>query len=115
MASLLDHGEILTRDSPKKLFENSFKIFKFGSNGTQRKFTVFVHFGAQFTFTYWGPNIFLKPKFLQKQHLSENQISPRSQKNDKVLIKLSKKKLGVQIGSKLPPWSCAKESSEILT
>ena len=31
------------------VFEKSFKILNFGSNGMQLKFTVLVHFGKQFT------------------------------------------------------------------
>ena len=72
---------------------------------------------------FWYPIYFciLGPKHISKTKISAKTTSlgksnkSRSQKNDKVLIKLSKKKLGVQIGSKLPPWSWAKESSEILT
>ena len=42
-----------------------------------------------------------------------NNVGARSQKNHRNRVKLSKKK-GSQIGSKLPPWGCAKASSGIL-
>ena len=49
----------------KTVFEKSFKILNFGPNGTHLKFTVLVHFGAQFSTR--KPKIFLS-KFLQKLH-----------------------------------------------
>ena len=93
------------RLSPRrqKLFEKPFKILHFGSNGTRPTFMVLVHFGAQF--------ITGKPKILLKTKISakttswgiSNSISPRSQKNHRILVKLSQKNFwGTQNGFKLP-------------
>ena len=74
------------------MFENYFKILNFSSNGTHPKFTVLVHFGAQFTAV--KPKILLKTKLSGKTTslgISKN-VSPRSQKNHIILVKLSKKK-----------------------
>ena len=51
-------------DKKNSVFEKSFKILNFGSNGMQQKFTVLVHFGAQFT--AGKPKILLKPKISAK-------------------------------------------------
>ena len=75
----------------------------FGSNGTRLKFTVLFTFGAQFT--AGKPKILLKTKiFAKTKSLGiSNNVSPRSQKNYRILVKLSKKYfLGGQIGSKSP-------------
>ena len=87
------------------VFGKSFKILNFGSNGIQLKFTVFVHFGDQFTNR--KPKILLKPKISAKTASLGivNNVSPRSQKNHRTLRKLSQKTFfWAQIWSKLPPW-----------
>ena len=74
------------------MFKKSFKISNFGLNGTHPKFTVLVHFRAQFTAG--------KPKNLLKIKISaktaslgiSNNANPRSLKNHLILVKLSKKK-----------------------
>ena len=67
------------------------------------KFTVLVHFGAQFTAR--------KPKILPKTSISEktasfeisNNISPRSQKHRRIFVKLSKKNVfGPKLGLNCP-------------
>ena len=90
------------------LLGKSFKILNFGSNGTHPKFTVLVHFGTQFTIG--KPKQFLKTKISAKTSslwISIN-VSPRSQKHHRILIKLSKKTFWAQIGSKLPPGTTSK-------
>ena len=91
------------------VFRKSLKILNFGSNGTHPKFTVLLHFGAQFTAR--------KPKTLPKIRISgkttnklkslgiSNKISLRSQKNHIILVKLSNIYiyLGGGLGSKLLP------------
>ena len=65
-----------------------------------------VHFGAQFTAG--------KPKILQKTKISakttslgiSNNVSPRSQKNNRVLAKLNKKNWGPKLGLHCPIWQC---------
>ena len=76
----------------KTVFEKSFKILNFGPNGTHSKFTVLVHFGAQFSTR--KPKILLKTKISAKTTPLgiSNNVSPRSQKNHRILVKLSKKK-----------------------
>ena len=73
------------------VFEKSFKILNFGSNGTHLKFTVMFHFRAQFTNA--KPKILLKAKLYGKTTSLgiSNNVSPTSQKNYKILVKLSKK------------------------
>ena len=75
-----------------------FKSLNFGSNGTYAKFTVLVHFGVQFT--AGKPKILLKTKISAKTASLGiiNNISPRSEKNHKILVKLSLKTF---FGSKL--------------
>ena len=85
--------EILKRSSlpVRGVFEKSFKILNFGLNGMHSKFTVLVHFGAQF--------IPQKPKKLPKTKIYAktaslgipNNLSPRSQKNYKILVAWNKK------------------------
>ena len=79
--------------SNKKItvFKKSLKILNFGSNGMQLNFIVSVLFGAQFT--AGKPKTFLKTKISAKTTSSEivNNISPRSQKNHRILGKLSLK------------------------
>ena len=81
------------------MFGKSFKIMNFGSYEMQLKFTVLVHFGAQFTAR--------KPKKLLKTKISAktvtlaiiNNVSPRSQKNQRILGKLSQKTFfGTKLG-----------------
>ena len=95
----------LSFDKTNAVFENSFKVLNFSSEGTHPKFTVLVHFGAQF--------IAGKPRILLKTTISpkaaslgiSNNLSPRSQRNHKIFAKLSKNSniFCAQIGSKLPP------------
>ena len=58
-----------------------------------QKFTVVVHFGTQFTARktkiLLKTTIFAKTTFLEMS----NNVSPRSQKNQRVLVPLSKKKV----------------------
>ena len=64
----------------------------FGSNGWHRKFTVWVHFGAQFTTR--TPKVLLKTKISSKTTslgISHN-VSSRSQKNNKMLNTLIQRK-----------------------
>ena len=87
-------------------FQKSFKIFNFGSNGTHAKFTVLVHFGAQFTAR--------KPKILLKTRISgkttyrpislaiSNNVSLRSENNHIILVKSSNFFGGWRIGG--PDW-----------
>ena len=103
------------------MFEKSFKILNFGSNGMHPKFTVLVHFGAQFTTP--KPKNLLKTKIYTKTASLgiPNNVSPRSQRNHRILVELSKKKKKnwgegeggkgrgeAQIGSKLPPGAASK-------
>ena len=79
------------------VFQKSFRLFNFGSNGKHPNFTVLVHFGAQFTAR--------KPKILLKIRIStkitcrptslgiSNNVNLRFQKNHIILVKLSKKQL----------------------
>ena len=71
------------------MFEKSLKSLNFGSNG---KFTVLVHFGAQFT--AGKPKVLLKTKISRKNAFlgMSNNISPRPQKNNRILVKSSKNK-----------------------
>ena len=72
---------------------------------------------------FWDPGYCWKTKNLLEFKISanttslgiSNNVNARSQNNHRILVKLSKKKLGTQIGSNLPPWGCAKALSEILT
>ena len=74
------------------MLEKSFKILKFGSNGINWKVTVLVHFGDPFT--AGQPKILLKTKISVKPTSVgiSNNVSPRSQKNHGIPVKLSKKK-----------------------
>lgn len=73
------------------LLKMSFKIFRFGSNGSHPKFTVWVQFRAQFT--AGKPKVLLKTKISTKITSLEisNDVSSRSQKNKKMLKKLIQK------------------------
>ena len=71
----------------------------FDSNGTDTKFTVLVHFGVQFT--AGKPKTLLKTKISGKTAFLgiSNDVSPRSQKNHKILAKLTKNKnVGYKLG-----------------
>ena len=106
--SILLKGSVVVLNKTNTVFQKSFKIFNFGSNGTHPKFTVLVHFGAQFTAR--KPKILLKTRTSAKTTyrptplgISIN-VSLRSQKNHIILIKVNKKNfLGTQIRSKLHP------------
>ena len=88
------------------VFQKSFKLLNFGSNGTHPKFTVLVHFGAQFTAR--------KPKILLKTRISgkttyrpislgiSNNVSLRSENNHIILVKSSNFFGGWRIGG--PDW-----------
>ena len=97
---MFDIAETLTRSSlqSEKLSEKSFKILNFGSNGMQLMFTFSVHTGAQFT--VGKPKISLKTKSTAKTAslVIINKVSPRSQKNHRIIVKFSQKILS---GSKL--------------
>ena len=109
--SILLKGSVVVLNKTNTVFQKSFKIFNFGSNGTHAKFTVLVHFGAQFTAR--------KPKILLKTRISgkttyrpiylgiSNNVSLRSENNHIILVKSSNflggGGLGGQIGSNLPP------------
>ena len=75
------------------VFGKSFKIFNFDSNETHPKFTVLVHFGVQFT--TGQPKILLKTKIFAKaiSLVISNSVSPRPQKNHRILVKSNKKTL----------------------
>ena len=91
--SILLKGSVVVLNKTNTVFQKSFKIFNFGSNGTHPKFTVLVHFGAQFTAR--------KLKILLKTRISaettyipkflgiSNTVSLRCQKNHIILVKLS--------------------------
>ena len=107
---ILQKWSELVPNKANTLFQKSFKILNFGSNGPHPKFTILVHFGTQFTAR--------KPKILQKTRFSaqtvyrptylgiSNNVSLKSQKSHIILVKLSKKtceganKLGLNC-----PWS----------
>ena len=69
------------------VFERSAEILYFGSNATHPKLTILVHFGSQFT-TGKTKNIAKNWNFCG----ISNPKTPRSQRTDKILVKLSKKK-----------------------
>ena len=77
------------------VFEKSFKSLDFGWNGNHPKFTVLVHFGAEFTTR--KPKKLLKTKIYAKTAslAIPNNASPTSQKNHRIFVELSKKKLGL--------------------
>ena len=101
---LFDLAEILVSNKRNTVFEKSFNIPQnFGSNGMHPKFTVLVHFRAQFT--AGKPKILLKTKISAKTTSLQisNNVSPRSQKNHRILVKLSKKTfLGPKVGLNCP-------------
>ena len=104
---LMKWWEVATNKT-NTVFQKSFKLLNFGSNGTRPKFTVLVHFGAQFTAR--KQKILLKTRTCAKTTyrptplgISIN-VSLRSQKNHVILTKVNKKIfLGTQIRSKLHP------------
>ena len=79
-------------DKTNIVFEKSFKVFNFGSNGMHPKFTVLVDFRAQFTARKL--KILLKAKISGKTTSlgTSNDVTPRSQKSHRILVKLSKNK-----------------------
>ena len=86
---LLKFWQDLVSNKTNTVFVKYFKILNFSSNETHPKFTVLVHFGAQFT--AGKPKILLKTKTSAKTAsfgMSYN-ISPRSQKNHRRVIKNS--------------------------
>ena len=110
---MFDLAEILTEvvyNKTNKVFEKSFTILNFGPNRMHPKFTVLVHFGAQFTAR--KPKIFLKTKISEKAASLgiSNNVNPRSQKHHRIIVKLSKKNniFLAQIGSKLLPGAAPK-------
>ena len=83
------------------MFEKSFKILKFDSNGMQLKFTVW------FTVYCWKTkNIAKNQIFAKIASLGIiNNVSPSSQKNQRILEKLSLKTFfGPKLGLHCPPW-----------
>ena len=92
---LFNLTEILTRGSlpiRQTAFEKSFKFLNFGSNGAHPKFTVLVHFGTQFT-TGKSKTLLKTKIFAKTSSLGiSNNVSLRSQKSCRILVKLSKKK-----------------------
>ena len=97
------------------VFKKSLKILNFGSNEMHPKFTVLVHFRAQFTAR--------KPKILLKSKISGkatslgilNNVSPRSQKDHRILLKLSKSKHFLGSNLWIVPWGYMKGLSKFLT
>ena len=88
-------------------------MLNFESNGTHPKVKVLVHFGDQFT--VGKPKKLFKTKNSVKSAGILNNVSPRSQKNYRILVKLSEKQqqktktaFGAQIGSNLPPGAASK-------
>ena len=73
------------------VFEKSFKILNFDSNGMQLELTVSVYTEAQFT--DGKPKRLVKTKiFVKTSSLGiVNYVTPRSQKNDRIVVKLSPK------------------------
>ena len=87
------------------------------------KVWVFAYMEGTQSLQYWsirGPIYHGKKKILLKIKISakivslviSNKVSPRPQKNHRILVKLSKKTI---LGLKLPIWGCTKGSSQILT
>ena len=104
---LFNLAAILTSKSPSSkantLFENFFRILNFSLNGRHLKFTVLVHFGAPFT--TGKPKILLKNSICAKTPSLgiQNNVSPRSQKNHRILVKLDKKTFyGPKLGLNWP-------------
>ena len=97
-SSILLKGSVVVVNKTNTVFQKSFKIFNFGSNRTHAKFTVLVHFGAQFTAR--------KLKILLKTRISSkttyrpiylgisNNVSLRSENNPIILVKSSNFFLG---------------------
>ena len=92
-SSILLKGSVVVVNKTNTVFQKSFKIFNFGSNRTHAKFTVLVHFGAQFTAR--------KLKILLKTRISSkttyrpislgisNNVSLRPENNHIILVKSS--------------------------
>ena len=77
--------------SKTTVFQKPFRLLNFGSNGMQLKFTVSVHISAQYTNV--KPKILVKVKIYAKAASLGiiNNVTPRSQKNNRVRVKLSQK------------------------
>ena len=108
-SNLLKFGPEVVYHKTNTLREQSFKIECLSTNGTYPKYTVLVHFWAQFT-----PR---KQKMLPKTKIFpettslgiSNDSSPKSQINRRILIKNIKKPIfWAQNGPKLPPGVCQK-------
>ena len=87
------------------MFEKSFKNLNFSSNGMQLKFTVLVHFRAQFT-ARKPKNITKTQNFcinciLRNNQQRESHVPEKSQNSWKIK---PKNIFWAQIGSKLLPW-----------
>ena len=97
------------------VFEKSLKIMNFGSNEIHPKFTVPVHFRAQFTAR--KPKILLKTKISGKTTSLgiSNNVIPRSQKDHRILVTLSKSKHFSGPNLWIVPWGHMKGLSKILT
>ena len=98
-------------------------MLNFESNGTHPKVKVLVHFGDQFT--VGKPKKLFKTKNSVKSAGISNNVSPRSQKNHRILVKLSEKQqqkqqqktktaFGAQIGSNLLPGAASKGYKKFL-
>ena len=88
---LLKFWQEVVSNKENTVFKKSFKNLNFSINGRHPKFTVLFHFVAQFT--AGKPKILLKPKISAKTTSLgiSNSARPRSQKNDRILVKLNKK------------------------
>ena len=75
--------EVVTRKN-NTVFEKSFRISNFDSSRTHPEFTVLVYFWTQYT--AGKLKIFLKTE-ISKTTSWGNNVSPRSQKNHRVLVK----------------------------
>ena len=97
------------------MFEKSFKSLNFELNGTHPSFTVLAHFENQFT--TGKLKILLEPKISGKTTslAISNNVSPRSQKNHIILVKLSKNIFLDKNWVQIPPRGRVKGLSGILT
>ena len=83
-------GPEVVHHETKSVYEQCFKIINISTNGTYPKFSILVHFWAQFT--PGKRNIFPKTKFFPQTTsfgLSDD-TSPKSQINRRILIKIFK-------------------------
>ena len=100
-SNLLKCWPKVVSNKKKTVFEKSFKILDFCSNGTCPKFTALVHLGAQVT--AGKPKTLLKTARATLLRISSNEI-PRSQKNQRILVTLSEKTFlgGTKLGLNCP-------------